>query len=173
MPVSAAPFVSLSHNGFVPATTANVVSGTITRESSAVGSYGLALGNSITGKMAFYLPEVGATPIEDFSPYQNYNLPKTFPVNLKSIGVKYSVAAAVLTLATVGIYATFVTSAGPQVTTLLADAANGLSTAIGTHNVTVTLNNPPAIPANATIWVELDITTASGGTAIVYGIGYA
>lgn len=172
MPVSAAPFVSTSHNGFVPAMTSNVVSGTITRESAAVGSYGLALGNSITGKMAFPLPGVGQTPAEYLEPYELYNIPVTFPVNLNSITVYYSAASASLTTATVGIYATVLTSTGPSVTTLLADASNGLAVVAGTNAINIPLSDLPSVPPNATIWVELDLTTASGGTAIVYGVGY-
>jgi hypothetical protein len=95
-------------------------------------------------------------------------------VQINSLDVIYSVAGAALTSATVGVTKTvFANNAAPAVTVLLANVANGLPTAIqaNPYVTNVALPTPAFITNNdAEPIIELDLTTASGGTSTLYGI---
>ena len=171
MPVSAAPFVSKTVTGFLPATPASVVSGTATANSAAAGNYGMALGNSATVKMQFPIAGV-VEPAEKFPPYQQYNQPITHNLHQNFITVYYTVAGATLTSMTIGVYAVnYPGGAAGTVQTLLAQANNGLTLPVGTYAVQVPISSLPAINVPYTsVVVELDIATAGGGTAVINGI---
>lgn len=172
MPVSEALFVSKTQNGFIPATIANVVSGTVTNYKFAAGQYGAALGNSATVVFAFHLAGAGATPSELLPPYEQYNVPDLFSTHLNEIAIYYDVAGAALTSATVGIYATGSNSEGTETVTLLAQGSNGLTTGIGYSVWSKALSNLPKAPPNPVINVEFDLATTGSGTAIVFGLYY-
>lgn len=171
MPRSAAPFLAETVSEFIPATPASVISGTATAERATAGNYGMSLGNSATVEMQFPLPGLGQTPAEAFPPYEQYNNPIAITPNQNYLTVYYSVASAALSSISLGIFATSFGASGATVTTLLAQATNGLQTAIGTYAVQIPLNSLPKVPVpNSLVVVELDIATPSGGTAIVNGV---
>lgn len=171
MPVSAAPFVSKTVTGFLPATPASVVSGTATATATAAGNYGMSLGNSATVKMIFPIGGV-KEPAEKFPPYQQYNAPLTHNLNQNFLTVYYTVAGATLTSMTIGVYAVnYPGAAAGVVQTLLTQATNGLTLPVGTYAVQVPISGLPAINVPYTsVVVELDIATASGGTAVINGV---
>ncbi len=183
---------------YVVASTADVVSGAgITNTRTAAGDYGIAIPVGVASVLAFQMPALfrtGEPHLESTPPYEQYNNPHTAPytvpgikantplsvvkgVQLTSIDVIYQPAVVALTTATVGIFAKQdKNNAAPVVTTLLAQGANGLSTAVPSTNRWVT-NVPVPAAAQAYITtpdtvlsVELDITTAATGTATVYGV---
>jgi hypothetical protein len=172
MSVSTARFVSLNQNGFVPATIANCVAGTVTNYKYAAGQYGAALGNSATVTFAFHLAGAGVTPSELLPPYEQYNIPDNFPTNLNEIAIYYDVAGDALTSATVGIYATGSNSQGTQTVTLLPQGQNGLTLDIAYSVWSIALKNLPDAPPNPVINVEFDLATSGSGTAIVFGCFY-
>lgn len=172
MPVSEARFVSLNENGFIPATIANCVSGTVTNYRYAAGQYGAALGNSATVKFAFHLAGAGVTPSELLPPYEEYNVPDLFPTNLNEIALYYDVAGDALTSISIGIYATGSNSKGTQTVTLLPQGQNGLTLDEAYSVWSKALTNLPDAPPNSVIMVELDIATSGSGTAIVFGLFY-
>ena len=170
MLVSEARFVSLTQNGFIPATIANAVSGTVTPYKYAAGEYGAALGNSATVIFAFHLAGAGVTPSKLLPPYEQYNVPDLFPTNLNEIALYYSVAGDALTSATVAIYATGSNSKGTQTVTLL--PPTDLPVDIGYTVWSKALQNLPDAPPNPVIYVEFDLATSESGTALVFGAYY-
>jgi hypothetical protein len=173
MPVSAAPFVSKTAVGFVPATSANVLSGTTTVSSGTAGNYGIAIAASLTVKLAFPLPIPSQQIAERYPNYEQYNLPKMHTLSQNGLTVYYSVAGAALTSMSLGLYATSYTATGGVVTTLLAQLQGGLSLAIGTYAVTFSLKNLPSIPyPNSVLVAELDIVTPASSSAVINGVSY-
>lgn len=106
-------------------------------------------------------------------------LPLTAP-RPKGIGIRamypvYSVAGAALTTNTIGLTKTvFSPNAAPVVTSLLANAANGLATATNAQPYLTPINFASPIAYQVTKFaeyiIEWDVTTAGGGTANIYGI---
>lgn len=182
-----------------------IASGTVGFAKVAAGDYAATIGSAITAELVYKMPAIiryGEPHLEDTllasqattgPSYEQYNPPTgppyTIPglsandplpvlkgVKLKSIDVIYSVGTDPLTSITVGIYAKQdMNGQAPTITTLLAQAANGLSTAVtAERNVTNV-----AIPASAqafivtedtVITVEIDITTPTGGSANIFGV---
>lgn len=173
--------------------------GTVGFTKVAAGDYAATIGSAVTAVLAYKLPGIlrtGEPHLEDtagaiaYPSYEQYNPPvapysipgtqagTTLPVlkgiYLQSIDVIYSVTTDALTSISVGVFAKQDTNgASPTVTTLLAQAANGLTTATTTHrnviNVPMTTQEFIITP-DSVITAELDIETASGGSADVFGI---
>lgn len=180
-----------------------VISGTTGFTKVAAGDYATTLGNSITSVLVYRFPGIirtGEPHLEDTlltsqaltgPQYEQYNPPlapytipgpvagQTLPVlkgvRLKSVDLIYLLAGAAATTNTVGIFVKQdANNAAPVVTTLVAQAANGLATA--TQTARYVINVPIAVATrgftvtpDTVITVEWDLTTASGGTAQVFG----
>ncbi len=173
MPVSAAPFQTKTAIGFVPATPANVLSGTTTMNSTTPGKYGVAIAASITAKLQFPLPIAVQPLAERYPNYEQYNLPSSHTVNQNSLTVYYSVAGAALTSMSLGVYATSYSATGAVVTTLVAQAQGGLSLAIGTYAVTFSLKGLPSIPYPCSLMVaELDVVTPASSSIVINGVSF-
>ena len=117
-------------------------------------------------------PPILAANMATLGNIQRGPIPKGIQIN--SIDAIYSVAGAALTLATIGVTKTvFANNAAPVVTSLLANAANGLPTATQAQpyvtNVPLTtiafLTDNDVEPI-----IELDLTTAAGGSVKLYGL---
>lgn len=117
-------------------------------------------------------PPILAANMATLGNIQRGPIPKGIQIN--SLDVIYTVGGVALTTATIGLTSTvFANNAAPVVNVLLANAANGLPTAVQA-NPYVT-NVPISMPAfitnqDAEPIIELDLTTAAGGTATLYGI---
>jgi hypothetical protein len=181
------------------------VSGTTGLTKVAAGDYAVTLGNSITSVLVYKFPAIirtGEPHLESTlltsqaltgPQYEEYNPPigppftipgpvagQTLPVlkgvRLKSVDLIYLLAGAAATTNTVGIFVKQdANNAAPTITTLLAQAANGLQTA--TQTARYVTNVPIAVATrgftvtpDTVITVEWDLTTASGGTAQVFGV---
>jgi hypothetical protein len=109
----------------------------------------------------------------------NNLLPVTAPrpkgIALKAIYPVYAAAGAALSLNTIGITKTvFANNTAPAVTTILANAANGLATATQAQPYVTPINLATPITFLTSKYseyiIEWDVTTAGGGTAQLFGI---
>jgi hypothetical protein len=173
MPLSKAPFQPITAIGFVPADPSWVLSGTTTMNSTVPGVYGIAVAASLTVKLGIPLP-IPAVPLaERFPPYELYNQPKMHTVSQNALTVYYSVAGAALTSMTIGLYATQYTAAGAKPTTLIAQAANGLSLPIGTYAIAVSMKGLPTVPyPSSELVAEIDVVTPASSSIVIYGISF-
>ena len=100
--------------------------------------------------------------------------PQPKGIQIDSIDVIYAVTGAALAAITIGLVKTVFTNAAvPATSNIIPLAANGLSTVISA-NPYVT-NVPVAAPAmitdaDAEVILNLNVTTAAGGAAIIYGV---
>ena len=117
-------------------------------------------------------PPILAADMATLGAIQRGPIPKGIQIN--SIDAIYLVTGVALTLATVGVTKTvFANNTAPAVTNLLANASNGLPTAVQAQpyvkNVPLTavafLTDNDVEPI-----IELDLTTAAGGSAKLYGL---
>lgn len=117
-------------------------------------------------------PPILAANMATLGNIQRGPIPKGVQIN--SVDAIYSVAGAALSLATIGVTKTvFANNTAPVVTNLLANAANGLPTAIQAqpYVTNVPLTTVAFITDNdVEPLIELDLTTAAGGTANLYGL---
>ena len=117
-------------------------------------------------------PPILAANMATLGNIQRGPIPKGIQIN--SVDAIYSVAGAALSLATIGVTKTvFANNVAPAVTVLLANAANGLPTA--TQANPYVKNVPLSTVAfltdhDAEPIIELDLTTAAGGSAKLYGL---
>lgn len=181
---------------YVPATAATVISGTVGASKIAAGDYAATLGNSITAVLAFPLPAIlrpGEPHLEDTFPYEQYNPPTgppyTIPglnaqspvpvlkgIQLISVDLIYLVGTDALTSNEAGIFVKQdVNGASPNVTTLVALAANGLATAASSDRYVTNIAVPSSernfiVTPDSVLTVEWDLETPSGGTADVFGV---
>lgn len=122
-------------------------------------------------------PPLAASQMATLGAIQTGPIAKGLQIN--SVTAIYSVTALALTLAQIGVTKTqFANNAALVVTNVLAKAANGLPTAIGTgasnpYCATVAMTAPvamtPGSVAGTELLIELDLTTGASGTARLYG----
>lgn len=122
-------------------------------------------------------PPLTAANMATLGAIQRGPIPKGLQVN--SVTAIYSVTGLGLTLAQIGVTQTkFTNNAALVVTNVLAKAANGLPTAIGTgaanpYSTVVPMTSPAftiGSTAGTELLVELDLTTGASGTARLYGM---
>lgn len=100
--------------------------------------------------------------------------PRPKGIGIRAIYPIYSIAGAGLSTNTIGLTKTvFSPNAAPVVTSLLANAANGLATATNAQPYLTPINFASPIPMQVTKYasysIEWDVTTAAG-TAVLYGV---
>lgn len=120
----------------------------------------------------------GPNPAPTLSTYNPVNPVTVYKgVSLQSIDFIYLVGTDALSTNTVGVFAKQdLNAASPVVTTLLAQAANGLPTAAAAtryvQNVAIVQNSQSGfiVTPDTVITVEWDLATDSGGTADIFGV---
>ena len=182
-----------------------VITGVTGVSKVAAGDYAVSLGNSITAELVYRLPgtlRLGEPHLEDTQllsqaltgpAYEQYNPPVGPPytiqgvnaqaplpvlrgIKLNSIDIVYLVGTADLTALTVGIFAKQdIDGSAPLVTTLLAQAVNGLSLVASADRYVTNVVIPAAnrefiVTPDSVVTAEVDIETPAGGTADLFGI---
>ncbi len=117
----------------------------------------------------------GAPPYTGVNSLVPVTAPRPKGLAVRAIYPVYSVAGAALTTNTIGLTKTvFANITAPTVTSLITNGANGLATATNAQPYITPINL--AVPAVmqvtkfAEFVIEWDVTTASGGTAELFGV---
>jgi hypothetical protein len=117
----------------------------------------------------------GSPPYTGSSELTPVTSPRPKGITIKQIYPIYTVGTVALTTNTIGVTKTvFAPNTAPVVTNLLADAANGLATAVqaNPYLTPIQLTQPVSMLTTkyASYTIEWDVTTAGTGTANLYGV---
>lgn len=134
--------------------------------------------NSIITENLFTTPAgvTGPPPFTGTTQFTPVTAPRPKGIGIKAIYPVYAIAGASLTLNTIGLTKTVFTpgNTAPVVTSLLADAANGLGTATNAQPYLTPINFATPVPYQVSKYseysIEWDVTTAAGGSVQLFGI---
>ncbi len=120
-------------------------------------------------------PKIGRPPFTGLTQLTPQTSAPSKGINVKQVTVVYAVNTTAITVPTVGVFATqFVHVTAPTVTTLIAQATNGLATAANAQPYAIPVPVPVAnqgfiVTPNTIVTVEFDFTTAATGSVDVIG----
>lgn len=120
-------------------------------------------------------PRVGRPPFTGLSQLTPQTAAPPKGINIQQIAIIYAVNTTAITVPTVGVFATqYFNNVAPTVTTLIAQATNGLATASQAQPYVIPVPVPIAnqgfiVTPNTVVSVEFDFTTGGSGSVDVLG----